>query len=644
MRKKVWTVLPIFIIFCLVMAGMSAITYFYNTTISIIEGAVALLSVVLVLVLSFRFKSYMTKTISTSISGIEDLNQGYLERFKIPVVVAGRFGEIIWSNSRFKKQLCGGRNPVNETVNLYLEDKSVEDCADSDGIDIAVDGKQYTVYCTTAADGYICYYIDNTYYKETAKRFSDTKKSVAIFVFDNLEEFNNDSEENGSRITLQLETKLLHYASKSKALFKTISSNKYMMIFDQCILDEEIHKKFPILKEIRSIKYNNREATISVGVGMGCDTLIESEQKARKALDMALGRGGDQVAVLKGDTYEFFGGVSAGIERISKVRTRVIASTIAKAVSESDRVFVMGHRYSDMDCVGAAIGMQAVIEKGYKKHCRIVINKDTSMADNLIDTVDNTVFISPEESLRNVSPKTLLIVVDTHIPDFVESPELLSKCKRVIVIDHHRKMVNYIENTLVFYHEPISSSASEMVTELITYLGESFIIKPQAKALLAGIMLDTKNFVIRTGVRTFEAAAFLRKKGADTIEAKELFADTIDIYKQKYKIVSSAHVESNCAVAVCEDYFDKVRLVAAQAADELLSVSQVIASFVIFPALNGDVNISARSYGKLNVQLVMEKLGGGGHQNMAAVQLKDITVGEAKDKLIEAIKTIEAEI
>ena len=415
-----------------------------------------------------------------------------------------------------------------------------------------------------------------------------------------------------------------------------------MVILDKVALDKITADKFPILKEIREIRFNNREATLSIGIGANCDTLIESEQKARKALDMALGRGGDQVAVMKGDNYEFYGGIPSGIEKMSKVRSRVIATSISRIISEADRVLLMGHRFSDLDCVGACVGLQPVIEQGLKKQCKIVIDRETSMAKSLIELVENedkSVFITVDEALRMTSSRTLLIVIDTHIPDRVESTELLKKCRNVVVIDHHRKMVNYIDDAVIFYHEPTASSASEMVTELITYLGESHIGKIHSEALLSGIMLDTKNFVIRTGVRTFEAAAFLRKHGADTVETKQLFSGTLRNHKEKYKIVNNAEVYRNCAVSIADGSSKDVRLISAQAADELLTVENVLASFVIFRT-GSSVNISARSYGKLNVQLVMEALGGGGHQNMAAAQIADLSENETKKLLIKAIDEV----
>ena len=637
-----WTSAPWIVVLSLILIGIAVIAYQHDKLLAYIAGGLGIASLIGAIIVHVLFKKYIKSIVSSVLSKVAELDYEYLDKFKLPVAITGKFGDILWSNSRFKKQLCIGRNPVNESISPFLGMRNIEDVSDGEGFEIDLDGRHYEVYCSSAGDGYICFFIDNTSYNDIAVKYNETRKSVALISFDNRDEFSNDSEEESARVLLTLETKLLHFASENNALFKTLPSNKYMLILDKVALDRLTQEKFPILKEIREIKFNNREATLSIGIGAGCDTLIESEQKARKALDMALGRGGDQVAVMKGENYEFFGGVSSGIEKMSKVRSRVIATSISRVISEADKVLIMGHRFSDLDCVGSAVGLQPVIQNGLKKQCRIVINKETSMAKSLIDLVDKEksgAFITPEEALRNISAKTLLIVVDTHIPDRVESPELLEKCRNVVVIDHHRKMINYIADAMIFYHEPTASSAAEMVTELITYLGESFVAKLQAEALLAGIMLDTKNFVIRTGVRTFEAAAFLRKHGADTVETKQLFSSTLETHKEKYKIVNNAEVYRNCAVSVAESDNNNIRLIAAQAADELLSVDNVLASFVIFKSA-GVVNISARSYGKLNVQLVMETLGGGGHQNMAAAQLSGMTEEQTKNRLIEAIDKV----
>ena len=451
------------------------------------------------------------------------------------------------------------------------------------------------------------------------------------------------SEEYYSTVAISLEANLQRWANEYQAMYKKISNNRYMIIFRDADIDKIVSQRFPILKDVRSIGTARHIATISVGLARGCKTVRESELNARKALEMALGRGGDQVAIIKDNAYEFFGGTAAAAEKVSKVRMRVIANAISRAVADADKVYIMGHRFSDLDCVGAAIGMQCIMEKTFKRYSKVVINKDTSMARQLIDYVDekleNPIFTTPDDAVRNATPKSLLIIVDTHIANSLESRELYEKCKRVVVIDHHRKAVNYIDNALVFCHEPSASSASEMCSEIISYLDDKPLGFIQADALLAGIMLDTKNFVLKTGVRTFEAAAYLRRKGANTLTVKEMFSGSIDTYREKVEIVVHSEVYRACAISSSDKVTDDIRLAAAQAADEMLTLKGISASFVIF----GDkekINISARSYGRINVQLIMEKIGGGGHQTMAATQLYNTTVEDARKQLTEAIDAV----
>lgn len=413
-----------------------------------------------------------------------------------------------------------------------------------------------------------------------------------------------------------------------------------MIIFRDADVEKMIAQKFPVLKNVRSISANRHIATISVGLCRGCKLVKDSEMNARKALEMALGRGGDQVAVIRDGNYEFFGGTAAAAEKVSKVRMRVIANAISRAVNDSDKVYIMGHRFSDLDCVGAAIGMQCIMENSFKRYCKIVINREASMARQLIEYTEERhtgdIFVTAEEAIRGVTAKTLLIIVDTHLKNSLESPELYEKCKRVVVIDHHRRAVNYINNALVFCHEPSASSASEMCCEIISYLDDKPLGYIQADAMLSGIMLDTKNFVLKTGVRTFEAAAYLRRKGANTLTVKEMFSGSIETYREKVDIVCRSHIYKGCAISTSDRKSGDVRLAAAQAADEMLTLSGVAASFVIFP--DGErINISARSYGRINVQVIMEQLGGGGHQTMAATQLSGIKMSEALNKLVAAI-------
>ena len=406
-----------------------------------------------------------------------------------------------------------------------------------------------------------------------------------------------------------------------------------------------LEDKFSILEEIKALSFpGGKEATVSIGVGRGGKGYRENELQARKALEMALGRGGDQAAVKTGESYRFFGGGSSGYAKLDKVRARVIAGTLIDHIKAADNVLIMGHANSDLDCIGAAIGIWSAVTKTQKKPAHIVVNQKQSVATQIIESMKNAgngnMFMEPDEAVVSAGDKTLLIIVDTHSPTFLESVELYEKCKKIVVIDHHRMMVNHIDNSLVFFHEPFASSASEMATELIQYMGDNILTRLEAEALLAGIMLDTKNFVLKTGVRTFEAAAYLRQCGADTVEVKRLFSNSIDSYKTKYQIVSQAEIYNSCAIACADDLGSDVRVTAAQAADELLSLHDVVASFVIYQ--NSDtICISARSLGDVNVQLIMEQMGGGGHMTMAGAQLKNSKMSEVREKLVDIISKID---
>ena len=317
-----------------------------------------------------------------------------------------------------------------------------------------------------------------------------------------------------------------------------------------------------------------------------------------------------------------------------------VLEQIAEAIESADRVLITGHRYSDLDCIGAAAGLYALVTRKYKKTCYIVTDTEHSLARAMIDRLSENsseVFITPDRGFMIASGKTLLFIVDTHSPDFVESDRLYKTCGNVIIIDHHRKMVNFIDTASVFLHEPNASSASELVTEVIGYLADDVLNHHEAEALLAGIMLDTKNFVINTGVRTFEAAAFLRKKGADTVVVRNVFANSLENYRNKSRLVASAQIVNHCAITVAEEPIRNARLVCAQAADDLLSIEDTYASFVISAIDLHSVNISARSFGKINVQVIMEKLGGGGHQTMAAAQMVGVTLDEAREKLVAVL-------
>ena len=446
-----------------------------------------------------------------------------------------------------------------------------------------------------------------------------------------------------AHVSVQIDKLLEYFAGQTTGVLRKNASDRFIAVIEERHLQEILRNKVEILDKAREIFVNDRlNVTMSIGIGRTGKTLKESEQFARQALEMALGRGGDQAAVKTDNGFEFYGGVSKGVERHTKVKTRIIANSLLELVDNADKIFIMGHKYSDLDSVGSSVGLTCAI-RNLGKSAWAVCDYSTSLAKVLIDRFphvdgEEPLFTEPADAMEELTDNSLLIICDTHNPLIIESKELYEKAKKVVVIDHHRKMVNYIDNAVIFHHEPYASSASEMVTELIQYFGEAGKLRAvQAECLLAGIMLDTKNFVMKTGVRTFEAAAVLRKMGADTITVKKMFSSSIDSYKRKTQIVAEAEIYRKCAIAPCDFYADDLRIVAPQAADELLTIKNVDASFVLFKTMSNEISISARSMGNLNVQLIMEALGGGGHQTMAGAQLKDVTVNEALDTLKKSI-------
>lgn len=646
MKRRSWTLTPFFLIFSVAILLMAAFSYRWNIYIFAIEMSIGLISIVVVLLTGRFFQGYIKSVVKSSAKSLKGVNVTYLEKFSIPVVVAGEKGDVVWYNKLFKNVMCQGREAVGDFVSQYTSGISVDKLIAADSTNVSYGDRKYTVIANEVTDGAVLYFIDDTNYKLIAEEYANSRPVLAILTFDNREEFERDyDDEQLAHAVVVVENTLQKWASKNKAMYKKISDGKYLVIMEERNFRELLEDKFLILEEVKSINFpGGKEATISIGVGRGGKGYRENEMQARKALEMALGRGGDQVAVKTGDSYRFFGGGSSGYAKLDKVRARVIAGTLIDHIKACENVLIMGHANSDLDCVGASIGIWSAVTKAQKKPAHIVVNQKQSLATQIIESMKNAgnsnMFMEPQEAVLSATDKTLLIIVDTHSPTFLESVELYKKCRSVVVIDHHRMMVNHINNSVVFFHEPFASSASEMATELIQYMGENILTRLEAEALLAGIMLDTKNFVLKTGVRTFEAAAYLRQCGADTVEVKRLFSNSIDSYKAKYQIVSQAEIYNNCAIACVDEIGGDVRITAAQAADELLSLHDVVASFVIFT--NGDeISVSARSLGDLNVQLVMEQMGGGGHMTMAGAQMKNTKISEVREKLVDIISKID---
>jgi len=483
---------------------------------------------------------------------------------------------------------------------------------------------------------------DITELEKIRQDYHNSRPCVMLIIIDNYEDLIQNAK--GSirlELSASVEKLLEQFISQTNGILKRLRNDKFIAVLEEEHVQALIAEKFRILDDARNIHADDKNCvTFSIGVGAGAANMQESETWAAQCLDMALGRGGDQAAVKSDEGFRFFGGVSKGVEKKSRAKTRIIAEAIQDLILNSSNVYLMGHRFGDLDSIGSACGLAGAVRL-MDIPVNVVVDPEKNLSKQLISLAEKELgkdlFLTPKQAIDTITDDTLLIIVDTHNKDILESQELYQTAKKVVVIDHHRKNVNYVDNAVVFHHEPYASSACEMVTELIQYFKlDETVNSCCADCLLSGIMLDTKNFVMRTGVRTFEAAAYLKKIGADTVKVKGLFSGSIEAYKSRAEIVSSAEIIGCHAVAIAPEGTPEVRLVAPQAADELLSISHVDAAFVIY-AFNDSVSISARSLGAVNVQVIMEQLGGGGHQTMAATQIQNITPEEAKNQLLAVL-------
>lgn len=620
--------------------SFSVITAFYNVTASFIELAVTAICFGIFIVFSVAVKREAFSLFASIRKKLTETEKQELESFPLPVCIVNSEGEFVWYSNSFLIDVLNGENLLGSFFKETFKDFEEEN------LSVSFKGKRFAVYkseLNSEKQEYTVYYFaENTKIKIESEQFYLRRPSVVHILIDNFEELvnaANGSEKNfiSSRIESTLEKT---FVSESKGVLRRLEKDRFVAIIDTEHLKKLIADKFEILDKIHKITFGKVSATLSMGVSMDCDTLQKSDQMARQALDMALGRGGDQVAVKSDSSFEFFGGLSRGVEKSAKVRARMIASALSELISESENVVIMGHKMADFDCLGAAIGL-CKASLSLSKPVHICIDRENNLSkeliSHLIDGGYDRMLISPKQALEAVNEKTLLIIVDTHNPLFVECPDLLGLTDNIVVIDHHRKMVNYIDNTVIFYHEPTASSTCEMVTEILEYFNSSSIIsRLEAEALLAGIMLDTKNFIIKSGVRTFEAAAYLRKIGADLVKVNSWFASSIETYHERANLISASEIYKGCAISMQNEFSKELLLAVPQTADELLHIKNVSASFVMY-LRDGVVSISARSFGAVNVQLIMEKLGGGGHLTMAGAQIKAENCQTVKQMLIEAI-------
>ena len=485
------------------------------------------------------------------------------------------------------------------------------------------------------------YWLDITETEQMRQTLDMTRPTVAILMIDNYEDLMKACPESKrSALLADIEGKLNDWCADSGGLLLGYDRDRYLFVMEEKDFSTYAEKKFDVLDSVRTVESGGVSATLSIGVGRDGDSFDGLFKNADLALEMALSRGGDQAVVKDRNNFEFYGGRSKTTEKRTKVKSRVMANALRELVQDARNVYVMGHKYADMDSLGAAAGICCISRKLGKK-AQIVIDTENNAAHPVLRALQQMpeyagVFVNGDTAFLHAQPDTLLVVVDTNRPDSVESEPLLESCTRVAVIDHHRRGSSYIDKMTLNYHEPYASSASELVTELMQYLLEpSDILKCEAEALLAGVVLDTKNFTNRTGGRTFEAAAYLRRAGADTQDVQRMFQSDLDAMVTRYAIMRQAQIyHGDIAVVAADEAYDRVT--AAKAADELLTIRGIRASFVLYRKDDG-VYMSARSLGEVNVQVILEALGGGGNSTTAGGQAKGITVAEAKEKLLAAI-------
>ncbi len=514
-----------------------------------------------------------------------------------------------------------------------------------------VDGRKYQIHGNiirseraddNSAFMGITYWVDVTDYDDIRLEYEASRPVAAVIVIDNLDELGkNQTERVRNDIRDSVEDRLNQWCEECRGVLKRFDRDRYLMLFEKRFLEPMESAKFPVVEDMHKVTSpNGITATISIGLGVDAANLSEALQFANVGVELALSRGGDQTVVKNRLSFEFYGGRGSEVEKRTKVKSRVVATTLAELVRDSSRVLVMGHRYADLDSVGAAVGVCCLARKcGVKAN--IVIDAEKNASHLLLERMQREpeykdCFIAPEEAMLRSDGRTLLVVVDINRPAQVEDPNLLESCNRVAVIDHHRVGANYIQNAALSFIEPYASSTCELLTEILQEVAEpADILRCEAEAVLSGIVLDTKSFTIRTGERTFDAAAYLRRCGADTADVKRLLQRDLNDAVAKFRILQYAELYRGVALAVTEE--PQNRVVVATAADELLNISGVNASVVVAQDESGAVFASGRSIGEMNVQILLEKLGGGGNRSAAAAQFGKISLQEAAQRVKKAI-------
>lgn len=568
-----------------------------------------------------------------------------------PLIILETTGNVLWRSSTFNKEFA------NVGINAYIDDLAKEIKAEIQNNNFKVDKKvniDNKIYHVIGEfikmkkkdrkkeNKYIItlYFIDITKEIDLTNEYNNAKTCVGIVMLDNYEEIiQRIAEESKPQVIAAIEKKLYEWASAAGGLIIKKERDTYVFVIEQKYLEELENNKFTILDEMKEIETDEgMPITLTIAISNEGESNYEKYESALVAIDIALGRGGDQAVIRQEGKYTFFGGKTQEVEKRTKVKARVISHALEELIKKSDNVIVMGHVNGDIDSIGSSLGIYR-LAKTFEKEAYVVNNTYGLSLENFITTLKEQgygdVIIDKNGALNLISSNSLLVVVDTHKKSYVEVPELLEKTEKIVVIDHHRKSEDFIENAILTFHEAYASSASELVTEIVEYATQEVTLEQlEAESLYAGIMMDTKNFTFKTGVRTFEAAAYLRKYGIDIIKVKKWFQSDLESYTVIADIVKNAEI-INDTIAISE-YTEKdknANLICAKAADELITISDITASFVL-GQMGDKICISGRSIGDINVQVILEKMGGGGHITLAGAQLEGLTMEEAKTELI----------
>ena len=611
-------------------------------------------------------KTEISEHINELTVSVDKAAQSTIINSPFPLVVLETNGNIIWKSSNFIKEFANIDTGTTLTDVIKELKLKIENSQNTNNISISesmkIGEKNYKVIAEYTklrekehknSSEYMAtvYFLDETNYVKLLEEYNNSRTCIGIIVLDNYEELmQRVTEEEKLKITSNAEKNIYSWVNKYDGLLVKAERDTYVCIFDQLNLEKIKEDKFEILDEIKEIKtQDNIQLTLSIAISENEKTNSEEYKSAKAVIDIALGRGGDQAIIKQNGKYYFFGGRTQEVEKRTRVKARIVAQALEELMNSASNVIIMGHTNSDIDAMGSGMGVYR-IAKTIGKDAYIVNETNGTSLDNFINDLKdieeyNDVIIDKAEALNKISADSLLVVVDTDKKNYVEAPELLDKTDKIVVIDHHRRGTDYIENAILTFHEVYASSACELVTELVEYAEKTVkLTKFEVEALYAGIMMDTKNFTFKTGVRTFEAAAFLRKCGVDIIKVKKWFQSDLETYNKISEIVAKSEIiDDTIAISIYDKEDSDANITCAKAADELLTISNITASFVI-GKMGDKIYISGRSIGDINVQLILEKLGGGGHITVAGAQVEGMTQEEVKQELINRINEYFTEI